>query len=330
MPAAAVLAAAAVVFVGVAAQGKARPPAQGEATGSLAQAEAGSPAHGQGQTLGHGKAVTRKHTKARTPAHRATTTGLTHGQSAAGRHKPVPGPSWNPGGRYVNTFDAGFNGKSVNTARWQKTWWVNPGNGNGISWSNNTFMTACYAASNDTESGGYLRMRLDRTPNTCGTRRSYTGAVLDTYASFSQEAGAFEARVFLPCNAQQQVYGWPAWWTLDNTWTGEIDNVEGGSIAAGRAGGTAANLHYASQPPTGWVSPSAMCGWHDFGTQWNAAARTVTFYWDGRRVYSQPFPIGAGHPEYLIFDYQMFANGIPPPPQGATMLVDWARAWRAG
>ena len=112
MPAAAVLAAAAVVFVAVAAQGKSGPPVQGEATGSLAQAEAGSPAHGQGQTLGHGKAVTRKHTKARTPAHRATTTGLTHGQSAAGRHKPVPGPSWNPGGRYVNTFDAGFNGRA--------------------------------------------------------------------------------------------------------------------------------------------------------------------------------------------------------------------------
>jgi beta-glucanase (GH16 family) len=230
----------------------------------------------------------------------------------------------------VHTFASGFNGTSVNTARWAKTWWDNPGNGNGISWSNNPYMTACYAASHDSESGGYLRMRLDRTPNTCGTRRSYTGAVLDTHASFSQEGGAFEARVFLPCNAQGQVYGWPAWWTVDNTWTGEIDNVEGGSIAAGRAGGTAANLHYASQPPTGWVSGSPLCRWHDFGTKWNAATRTVTFYWDSRRVYSQPFPVGAGHPEYLVFDYQMFANGIPPPSRGATMLVDWVRAWRVG
>jgi hypothetical protein len=82
VPAAAVLAAAAVVFVAVAAQGKARPPAQGEATGSLAQAEAGSPAHGQGQPLGHGKAVTARHTKARAPAHRATA-ALAHGEAVA-------------------------------------------------------------------------------------------------------------------------------------------------------------------------------------------------------------------------------------------------------
>jgi hypothetical protein len=327
----AVLAAAAGVFVGAAGQGKAGALAQGEAAGGLAQAEAGSPAHGQGRTLGHGKAVTPKHTKARTPARRATTAALARGEGAGGHRRPtVPGPSWDPGGRYVSTFHAGFNGTRVNPARWDKTWWVNPGNGNGISWSSNPDMTACYAASHDGKSGGYLRMRLDRTPNTCGTRRSYTGAVLDTHFSFSQEGGAFEARVFLPCNARRQVYGWPAWWTLDGTWTGEIDDVEGGSLAAGRAGGTAANLHYASQPPTGWVSGSPLCGWHDFGTQWNATGRTVTFYWDGRRVYSQPFPVGAGHPEYLIFDYQMFANGIPPPPRGATMLVDWARAWRVG
>lgn len=329
MQGAAVLAAAAAVFVGVAAQGKTRPPAQGEAIASLAGAEAASPAHGQGRTLGHGTAVTSKHTKARPPAHQATTATLAHGESAGGRHG-VPGPSWAPAGGYVNTFHAGFNGTRVDTARWEKTWWVNPGNGNGISWSSNQYMIACYAASHDSESGGYLRMRLDHTANTCGIRRSYTGAVLDTYASFSQLGGAFEARVFLPCNAQRQVYGWPAFWTLDNTWTGEIDNVEGGSIAAGKAGGTAANLHYASQPPTGWASPSSYCGWHDFGSAWNATGQTVTFYWDGRRVYSQPFPIGAGHPEYLILDYQMFTNGIPPPPRGATMLVDWVRAWRAG
>ena len=315
----AVLAAAAAVFIGAAAQGKAGLPAQGEAAGSLAQGEAGGPAHGLGRTLGHGKAVTSEHAKARTPGHRATTAALAQG---------VPGPSWNPAGRYVHTFASGFNGTSLNTARWDKTWWDRPGNGNGISWSRNPYMTACYAASHDSESGGYLRMRLDRTSNTCGTRRSYTGAVLDTHASFSQEGGAFEARVFLPCNAQGQVYGWPAWWTVDDTWTGEIDNVEGGSLAAGKAGGTAANLHYASQPPTGWASGSPLCRWHRFGTQWDAGTRTVTFYWDGRRVYSQPFPVGAGHPEYLVFDYQMFANGIPPPPRGATMLVNWVRVWR--
>ena len=251
--------------------------------------------------------------------------------SATGHHMPTMlGPSWDRTGPYVNTLDAGFNRTYIRTHRWHRTWWFNPGNGNGISWSSNPDMIACYAASHDREYGGYLRMRLDNTPNLCGIRRSYTGAVLDTHAWFSQQGGAFEARIFLPCNAQRQVYGWPAFWTLDNTWTGEIDDVEGGSIAAGKAGGTAANLHYANQPQTGWASGQAYCGWHDFGTAWNAAGRTVRFYWDSRQVYSQPFPVGAGHPEYVIFDYQMFANGIPPPPQGATMLVDWARAWRAG
>jgi hypothetical protein len=240
----------------------------------------------------------------------------------------MPGPSWDSHGAWTISFDAGFNRSAIRKHRWNETWWVNPGS-NGISWSANSYMTACYAASHDSEWGGNAHLLLSKTPNYCGEKRDYTGAILDTYGHFSQEAArnAFEARIYLPCNSRGEVYGWPAWWTLDSTWTGEIDDVEGGWPAAAD-GGTASHLEYGGANP-GWQSGSPQCGWHDFGSEWNEAARTVTFYWNGRPEFTHSFPIGEGHPEYLILDYQMAANAIPPPAGGATMLVDWVRAWRS-
>jgi len=242
-----------------------------------------------------------------------------------------PQPSWAPNGSFTQTFDDEFNGTSINAGKWDTTWWVNPGNGNGISWSNNTFMTACYAASHDSEPGdGYMHMLLDATPNNCGSGRSYTGAILDSHNHFSQQSYEAEARVYLPCNSSGQVYGWPGWWTIDNTWTGEIDHVEGGWPAAPN-GGTASHLEYSDaggfQNP-GWQSSSAYCGWHNLGAAWSTSAKTVTVYWDGVQTFTHAFPVGTGNPEYLIFDYQMASQAIAPPAGGATMLVDWVRVWQ--
>ena len=247
--------------------------------------------------------------------------------------QPTDQPSWDPSGSHTLTFDDEFNSNSVDTSKWATTWWVNPGNGNGISWSNNSYMIACYAASHDSEPGdGYLHMRLDNTASTCGTQRNYTGAVLDTHANFSQSGGEFEARVNLPCNSSGQVYGWPAWWTIDDTWTGEIDDVESGWPAAS-GGGTASHLEHTDfsghfQNP-GWQSSSPACGWHQFGAQWEPIiGHTVTFYWDGQAVFTHQFIDRGSQPQYLIFDYQMASQAIAPPTVGATMLVDWVRVWQ--
>jgi hypothetical protein len=235
---------------------------------------------------------------------------------------PVTGrlePSWDPSATHALTFDDEFSGTSIDTSKWSTSWWVNPGS-NGISWSGNTYMMACYKSAYDTEPGdGYLHMKLDSTPNNCGTRRNYTGAILDSHGKFAQQNGEFEARVDIPCDATGYPYGWPAWWTIDNTWTGEIDDIEGGTIV----GGTSSTLHYGGSPS--YTSPSPRCGWHTFGSAWSA--QTVTFYWDGRQVFTHSFPVGSGHPEYLILDNQMCPHCVAPPAAGSVMLVDWVRAW---
>lgn len=231
-----------------------------------------------------------------------------------------PEPSWAPNATHAVTFDDEFSGTSINTSKWSTGWWVYPSS-NGLTHSGNTYMTACYDSAYDTEPGdGYLHMKLAAVPNTCGTSRNYTGAVLDSHGKFAQQNGEFEARVDIRCNASGYPYGWPAWWTIDSTWTGEIDDIEGGSIV----GGTSSTLHYASGSPS-YTSPSPACGWHTFGSAWSAQA--VTFYWDGRQVLTHSFPVSSGHPEYLILDNQMCPHCVAPPAGGSVMLVDWVRAW---
>ena len=124
-----------------------------------------------------------------------------------------------------------------------------------------------------------------------------------------------------------QVAAWPAWWqngpdTVSWPARGEIDTVE--ALTAQ----TEAHLHYKDlrghQQNTGFTSPSAFTGWHTLGERWNAAAGQVTFYWDGRAVFSHAF-IGP-YPLYLSLDYQIASNSAPPNlPSG--MLVDWVRVW---
>lgn len=231
-------------------------------------------------------------------------------------------PSWDPNGTHALTFDDEFNDTSIDISKWNTDWWVgHPGN----------FMTACYDPSHDSEGFGYLGMTL--TQQTCsygGKTYSFDGATLNSHGLFSQSGGEFEASVDLPCNASGQVYGWPAWWMVDTTWTGEIDHVEGGWPAAPN-GGTAAHVEYTDnsghfQNP-GWQSASAYCGWHTFGAQWSPSAQTVTFYWDATAVFTHQCIDNGSPPEYLIFDYQMASQAISPPSGGATMNVDWVRAW---
>jgi hypothetical protein len=247
-------------------------------------------------------------------------------------HWVPPGPSWDRGGAWANVFQEGFSGHSLDS-RWSDTWWA------GRQYGQNPYYTACYEPGQVGESGGYLHMTLTHEPPdqraTCvlkGQRVSlpYAGAIADTYTGFhfgGTGIVAEEAKLRLPCTSRGEVIGWPAWWSHTNDWNGEIDVMEGGLIAAGRAGGTAANLHFPGEGPSGWDYPFPMCGWHDFGAQWDAGAQTVTFFSDGNQR-GPPHYFPNGTPQYFMLDYQQFANGIAPPGGSATMLVAWVRAWQ--
>jgi hypothetical protein len=228
----------------------------------------------------------------------------------------VPGPSWDTTGPWTRTFSASFTTGTGGV--WQNTWW--PG-------GQNSAFTACYSPSHEQAPGdGFAYLTLTAAPSSCyGTTQPYTGAVLDTHAGFYQTGGAFEARVSLPCNAAGQVYGWPAVWSDDDQFTTEMDWVEGGIIASGQDGGTAAHLVYNGGNP-GQASATPECGWHRFGVQWDAAGQTATFYWDSKRFFG-PLPFPATGADYLILGYQMCSRCVAPPAGGATMKIYYDRVW---
>lgn len=265
----------------------------------------------------------------------AALAAVTFGVMGAPAHaaaRSAPGPSWDATGAWTPTFSDGFSGTTLDS-KWSGTWWNSHGGSGGMVQPGNPFMTACYDASQDTVSGGYLHLKLSHKTVNCGQTRAWDGAVADTFGTFQnrgfqQQGGAFEARIYLPC-VNGQVIGWPSFWQNNFQFSGEIDTMEAGAIASGMTGGTAVNMHYtdpggAHQDP-GHASASPLCGWHRFGSQWDVANQTDTVYWDGQQFYTHQFvgPL----PTYLILDYQQFANGIAPPNGSATMRVDWVRAW---
>jgi len=232
-------------------------------------------------------------------------------------------PSWAPAGSLKLAFDDEFTGTTLGP-RWDKTWWVNPGNGNGYSWGGNPSFRACYFTGNDSESNGAAHLVLNNTPSTCGPNNfSFTGAVLETDNSFSQDGGSFEARVRIPCSGGQPI-GWPAWYINNFFFSAEADLVEGGTIV----NGTSATLHYGNpeQSPS-YTSPTPKCGWHLFGAAWDAVAQKITVYWDSQPVLTHAFVPGDTHPDFLIFDYQMCPHCQAPPNGPASLDVGWVRAW---
>lgn len=252
--------------------------------------------------------------------------GRSAGDAAPAR---TPNPTWDRTGRYAVTFDDEFNATSVDTATWEEGWYLGLGT-SGVSQPVNSAEIACYDSNNVSEAGGYLHLRLAHVATTCqGTSHPYTGALVDTRLSFSQDGGAFEARVDIPATSTGSAVGWPAWWQVGNgpTWprTGEIDTIEG------LEGSTAIHLHYVDatgdpQGPGISVNPP-QTGWHTFGEAWNQSTKTVTFYWDGVQRWTHAFD--GTDPEYLIFTYTMASNSVPAPSSPSSMRVDWVRVWRA-
>lgn len=158
---------------------------------------------------------------------------------------------------------------------------------------------------------------------------AYASGMLTSVRRFSLTYGYVEMRARLPRGKGF----WPAFWLIpvDRSWPPEIDvmemlgddthtfytNVHGG--AGGRH----------SEAQTGIIAPDLASDFHVYAAEWNA--REVIFYFDGRRVASQPTPSDMHKPMYLVVNLAM--GGWAGAPDDTTTFpgefaIDWIRAYR--
>jgi hypothetical protein len=157
--------------------------------------------------------------------------------------------------------------------------------------------------------------------------------MLQTYNSFSQLYGYFEANVTLP-TAQGSNIGpgiSSAFWLLPKnaTWPPELDIFESDSSQGNSVDtGLFTNQSGSVQQYYTWtynLSPGA----HTFAVDWEAS--TTTWYIDGKQVYQTATPSDMHTPMYMLLDNMADApghwNGTPNPGTAASMQVNWVHVY---
>jgi beta-glucanase (GH16 family) len=161
----------------------------------------------------------------------------------------------------------------------------------------------------------------------------YNSGMLSTSRSFSQLYGYFEMRASLPEGAGL----WPAFWLLpaDGSWPPEIDVME-------QLGGDPKTIYVGTHSAAGGpnvgtttavrVADTAR-GFHTYGVDWQA--ETITWYFDGRKIFTERTPEDMHKPMYLIVNLAVGGTGSwPGPPTRATIFpahfqIDYVRAYKA-
>lgn len=218
------------------------------------------------------------------------------------RGATTPSPQGIPGTWTLN-FDDEFSNTSLSPT-WHNGWFNNTKPVDGEE-------SQRYSSGNVWVANGMLHLALGTygslvdTDPTQGGKYTFTGSA------------AMEARVYTP-GSGSTIYNWPAWWTDGQSWpgNGEIDVMEG------LDGQACYHVHTNAGGPGGCTNLTA--GWHTYGAKWDATAKTVAFYYDGKLVGSEPFVQGNA-PQYLILDNTSKASGKM---VHQTMLVDYVRVWR--
>ncbi len=174
---------------------------------------------------------------------------------------------------------------------------------------------------------------------------AYTSGRINTYGTFSQARGRFEARIRLPRGQGL----WPAFWLLGGDFAnvgwpecGEIDIMEyrgqepavvhGSLHGPGYSGGHALTARYTL--PDGSFDQD----FHVFAVQWER--NRLSWYVDGtlyRVVTRDNLPQNASwvfdHPFFIILNLAVGGNFVGPPNAATTfpqtMLVDWVRVYRS-
>jgi len=155
----------------------------------------------------------------------------------------------------------------------------------------------------------------------------YTSGMLNTQNSFSQTYGYFEMRAELPAGGQGL---WPAFWLLpeNNGWPPEIDVLE---QVDGSNTNIFSTVHDASGNAGGNVNVGdTSTGFHTYGVLWTP--QTLTFYFDGRAIFSEPTPADMNQPMYMLMNLAVGGNW-PGSPNASTnwalanMKIDYVRAY---
>jgi beta-glucanase (GH16 family) len=145
--------------------------------------------------------------------------------------------------------------------------------------------------------------------------------MVNTDGKYTFTYGAFEARIWVPSDANGSIADWPAFWADGQNWptTGEIDTFEGLS-------GTACwNFHSASSAPGGCSDGTWTGGWHTFAADWEPGS--ITYYYDGVQV-GQVTSAVTSAPMYLILDLAVSGTYGGQTVVPATMMVDYVRVWQ--
>ena len=155
----------------------------------------------------------------------------------------------------------------------------------------------------------------------------YTSGMLNTQNSFSQTYGYFEMRAQLPAGGQGL---WPAFWLLpeNNGWPPEIDVLE-------QVSGSNSNIFSSVHDVSGNTGASfnvgdTSTGFHTYGVLWTP--QTVTFYFDGQKLFSMATPADMNQPMYMLMNLAV-GGSWPGSPNATTnwalanMKIDYVRAY---
>ncbi len=238
--------------------------------------------------------------------------------SVAGQRNPQPVAATPTGipGNWTTAFSDDFDGTTVDARKWNANWL---GNAGALTKPVNAEETSCYDPRRATVANGVLT--LSAAPQSCiaeGKTYNSASGMVQTNGHFSLASGAIEARIWTPKGQGM----WPAFWATGQNWPndGEVDVLEAGGNDT-----SSFHYHYAGcggdcGPGGDALIPGATAGWHTYAATLNA--QTITWYYDGKQVWSHPTESKA--PLYIVLNLATKnAQALP-----AQMKVDYVRAWK--
>ena len=268
-----------------------------------------------------------------------STGGTTGGTGTTTPSAPVlPSPNAPLSGMKL-TFDEEFNSLSLRTgttATANGIWKTSDGWGNRTLHGNNElqlYVDPDYKGlglNPFSVQDGIVTITASKTPDWAKSAigYNYISGELTTAGSFAQQYGYFEMKAQMAPGQGM----WPAFWMLSTNgkWPPEIDIVE---AIGDLPNHVYVNTHSATNGNAGkdvWSSADITQGFHTYGVDWTAS--TITFYYDGKAVFTRATPADMHTPMYMLLNLAVGGNW-PGAPDSTTdwsktqYKIDYVRVW---